>query len=308
MAGPSIPPELSSAYERALADRDVDAALRAADALQQLGYSRRSEAWLREAWQAFPDDARIAVRLLEMYLRYRSWDDFDAVAKEAVAAHPRSVDLHYTIGCGHETRSRFEAAAQAFGRAADLSPDEVEARLRQVRSLRILGAIPKAQKALKRALKQHPDEASFHAQLGYTFIQKDDPEEAAKSFERALARQPDWQPYMDDLAGALMLCERWQDAARASIRSLEQRKKNERAWTVYAIAHSKLGHDVQAEQGYKNAIRAAKDPSRAEGNYGLFLAKQPGRMIEAIRVLERAYKAHPDWAEVHEALDRLLAS
>ncbi|MDJ0973381.1 MAG: tetratricopeptide repeat protein [Planctomycetota bacterium] len=307
MAGPKIPPELTADFEQALADKDLDGVLRAADALQQLGYSRRGEAWLRKGWEAFPEDARIAVRLLEMYLRYRSWDDFDAVAERALAAHPKSVDLHYTIGCGHETRSRFELAADSFGRAADLGRDEVEARLRQVRSLRMLNAIPAAQKALKRGIKQHPDEASFYAQLGYTHIQKDNPAEAAKWFEKALAREPDWQPYMDDLAGALMLCERWEDAARASIRSLEQRKKNERAWTVYAIAHNKLGHEEHAEQGYKNAIRSAKDPSRAQGNYGLFLAKQPGRMIEAIRVLKRAYKAHPDWAEVQEALERLLA-
>ncbi len=306
MATTPIPAELTAQYERALEARDVSGVLKAADELQQRGHSRSGEAWLRHAWRAFPDDARIAVRLLEMYLRYRAYEDFDALAEEAVAQHTDSSDLHYTIGCAHETRGRWEASAAAFGRVAEISPDEVEARLRQVRSLRILGAVKAAQKALKRAIKQHPDEAAFYAQMGYTHIEQQHPADAVKWFEKALQRQPDWQQYLDDHAGALMLCERWDEAARAAIRSLDLRKKNERAWTVYAIAHFKLGHEDRAEQGYVNAIRAAKQPSRAKGNFGLFLAKQPGRMLEAIRMLKAAYAAHPDWAEVGEALERLL--
>lgn len=308
MSGNPIPAELTAAYEEALEAHDVDGVLRAADTLQQRGHSRSGEAWLRHAWREFPDESRIAVRLLEIYLRYRAWDDFDELAVAALKAHAGSIDLHYTVGCGHEVRGRWQAAAEAFGRVADLDPDEVESRLRQVRSLRIDGASDAAQKALKRAMKQHPREASFFAQMGYTWIERQDHAEAAKWFEKALDRDPDAQRYMDDLAGALMLCERWDEAARAAIRSLDKRKRNERAWTVYAIAHHRLGHDDRAEQGYVNAIRAAKDPSRAQGNYGLFLAAEPGRMLEAVRMLKRAYSAHPDWSEVGDALRRLLST
>lgn len=306
MSGKPIPAELTEAYEQALEAGDVDGVLRAADSLGQRGHSRSGEAWLRHAWRTFPADARIAVRLLEIYLRYRAWEDFDRVASGALAQHPDSADVHYTVGCGHEIRGRWAASAEAFGRAADIHPDEIEGRLRQVRSLRIDGETAKAQKALKRAIKQHPQEAALYAQLGYTWIDREDPAEAAKWFQKAVDRQPDWQRYLDDLAGALMLCERWEDAARAAIRSLDRRKKNERAWTVYAIAHHRLDMNKRAEQGYVNAIRAAKDPSRAQGNYGLFLASDPSRMLEAVRMLKRARQAHPDWTEITDALQRLV--
>ena len=99
-----------------------------------------------------------------------------------------------------------------------------------------------------------------------------------------------------------MLCERWVDAGRAAVRSLRLRKQSERAWTVYAVANHRLGHAEKADQGYRNALRAARDPSRAKGNYGLFLSRRPERFLEAVRLLQDAQEAHPDWTEVEERL------
>jgi len=151
-------------------------------------------------------------------------------------------------------------------------------------------------------VRRHADLAPLHAALGYAWIQKGRAEKAVDCFRRALKRQPDWNPYLNDLAGALMLCERWQEAAQAAVDSLRLRKRNERAWTVYAIANNRLGDPVRAEQGYRNAVRAARNPSRAKGNYGLFLARRPTRLLEAVRLLDEAYEEHPDWDEVGRRL------
>ena len=99
-----------------------------------------------------------------------------------------------------------------------------------------------------------------------------------------------------------MLCERWREAAEVAVESLNLRKRNERAWTVFAIANARLGDEARAEQGYKNAVRAAQNPSRAKGNYGLFLSKRPERFLEAVRLLQEAREAHPEWDEVEERL------
>jgi len=99
-----------------------------------------------------------------------------------------------------------------------------------------------------------------------------------------------------------MLCERWSEAAQAALESLRIRKRNERAWTVFAIANKQLGDDKRAEQGYRNAVRAAREPGRAKGNYGLYLARRPERLLEAVRLLREAHDAHPDWDEVEDRL------
>jgi len=305
MATQPIPAALAAAYEDALTKRDVAELLKATAELQKSGSFRHCEQWLQQAWEAVPDEPRFAVRMLEIYLRYRSWPEFDSVEKEAVTRHADAWDLHYVIGCSHEARGEWAEAAEAFAEAWKLNPDETEPVLRQVRALRIQGLATDAIGVLKRALKKHDDMAPLQAAMGYALIDVRKPGEAVAYFQRALDRQPDWQPYLDDLAGALMLSERWREAAAAAIRSLEQRKANERAWTVYASAYRNMGDDKRAEQGYRNAIRAAKNPSRAKGNFGLFLASRPERMLEAARMLKEAYRQHPDWHEVGAALDLL---
>lgn len=303
----TVPSDLKARFEDALTGGDVDAMLAAASAVQAAGRSRVAAAWLEEAHAAHPESVRLAGRLLEIHLRYHNWAAFDAVAEAALERHPGDAELHYTRGCGWESRGAWAQAAASFGRAAELAPGEIEAIQRQARALRVDRRTREALGVIEDALRRHGDEAGLHAVAGYIWIELEDPLRAASCFKRALARQPDWQPYLDDLAGALMLAERWAEAAAAAVKSLRQRKRNERAWTVYGIAHHRLGDHERADQGYRNAVRAAKDPSRAQGNYGMFLATDPTRMLEAVRMLRAAHDAHPDWDEVADALYRLTA-
>ena len=301
-----IPPEIASRYAEALDAGDVEGVLRAISDLRVGGNSRTCEAWLVEAWERFPAEPRLAVRLLEQHQRYRVWDAFDATAEVAFKRHPDDPDVHYVVGCGYEARGLWSKAARSFGEAVAHDPDEIEPALRQARALRIEQRREDAQAVLEALLKRHPDAAAAHAALGYMAIDQGDPEKAIARFRKAVEHQPDWTPYLDDLATALNLCDQWAEAARIAMRSLEHRKKNERAWSVLASASAKLGNATRADQAYKNAIRASKDPSRAQGNYGLFLAKDPARLLEAVRMLKTAHAAHPDWDEVGATLDGLL--
>ncbi len=305
MAAGDIPSEIETRFQLALDVGDVEGVLAAAADLQGTGNSTQGAAWLTQAWRKLPEAPRLANRLLELHLRYHNWESFDAVAAEALERHPGDSELHYTLGCGWESRAAWDRAAEAFGRAFELGSDEVEAVQRQARALRLGGRSREALATVERVLKQHPNEATLHAVAGYVWIELDNPTKATQAFERALVHQPDWQPYLDDLAGALMLSERYEEAAKAARRSLALRKRNERAWTVYAIAYQRLSDPERADLGYRNAIRAARSPSRAQGNYGLYLAKDPSRMLEAVRMLKAAHKAHPDWPEVEKALQRL---
>jgi tetratricopeptide (TPR) repeat protein len=299
--------DLEDRFRAALESGACAEAVALADEAWQAGDFGRSRAWLEAAAEAFPAETRVLRRLLELHHRYRRWKRFDEVAERALREAPPSAALLYTIGCGHEARRAWEDACHAFRRAIELDGDDVESHVRLARCLRASGRAREAIPALRDALGRHDDSAPLHAALGYAWIDVEKPERAVPCFERAVDRDPDWHPYLADLAGALMLCERWEEAARASAWSLKRHRRSERAWTVYAIAHGRLGDAARAEQGYRNAIRAARDPSRAKGNFGLFLAGRPERMLEAIGLLREAHDAHPDWAEVRRRLDRLLA-
>lgn len=298
-------PELERVVQEAIAQGEASEVVRLADELLRDGRFASARALLERAWDALPSEPRVATRLLEILKRYHRWRRFDEVASAALDAHPASSDLWFGVGCGAELRRDWQGAQEAFGKAAALAPDEIEPVLRLARMYRMEGRVGDAIRALARALRRHDRAAPLHAALGYAWIQKERPDKAARCFRKALDRQPDWHPYLNDLAGALMLCERWREAAEVAVESLQQRKRNERAWTVYAIANARLGDEARAEQGYKNAVRAAKDPTRAKGNYGLFLSKRPERFLEAVRLLQEAREAHPDWDEVEDRLARI---
>ncbi len=295
-------PDLDRRFQEALAAGEASEVLHLADELQRENLFAECRDRLELAWDALPSESRIAERLLELYQRYHNWRRWDVVAHAALDAHPGSGELHFIVGRGYEARGNWQEAWEAYGKAAAIAPGETEPILRQARAYRLAHRVDDAIRVLSKALRRHRGVAPLHAALGYACIQKGLPEKAVGHFRGALARQPDWHPYLNDLAGALMLCERWGEAAQAAVDSLRVRKRNERAWTVYAIANNRLGDDKRAEQGYKNAMRAAQDPSRAKGNYGLFLARRPQRLLEAVRLLKEAYDEHPDWDEVEERL------
>lgn len=298
--------EIEQLFQAALARGATSDILRMTDEMQRAGRFAESREVLTRAWEALSSEPRIAQRLLEIHQRYHNWRSFDDVSSAALALHPTYGDLHFSVGVGHESRGQWDEAAEAFGRAATLSPDELEPVLRQARVYRVSDRVELATRTLSRALKRHRDAAPLHAALGYAWIQRERADKAVDCFRRALDHQPDWLPYLNDLAGALMLCERWPEAAQAAVNSLRHRKENERAWTVYAVAHYQMGEAKKAEQGYRNAIRASRDPRRARGNYGIFLARQPERMLEAIRLLREAHDEFPDWEEVGEKLAAAL--
>lgn len=303
---PAAPdPELDAAFQDAIAQGEASELLRLTDELTRAGRFAEAGERLEEAWEALPSEARIATRLLDVLQRYHRWRRFDEVAREALDRHPASSDLWFAVGSGHEMRRDWDSAWRAFGRAATLAPDEIEPVLRMARMLRMLQRVDDAIRALADALRRHDDAAPLHAALGYAWIQRERADKAVRCFRKALDRQPDWHPYLNDLAGALMLCERWREAAETAVESLRIRKRNERAWTVYAIANNRLGDLDRADQGYRNAVRAARDPSRAKGNYGLFLSHRPERFLEAVRLLQEAQEAHPDWDEIEERLAQI---
>ena len=295
-------PELERAIQEAIAQGEASEIVRLADEYLRDGRFSEARSLLERAWEALPSEPRIATRLLEILRRYHRWREFDDVARVALDKHPASSDLWFAVGSGAELRRDWDGATEAYTKAAALAPEEVESVLRLARMHRMQGKVQEAIRALAGALRRHDSAAPLHAALGYAWIQAERPDKAARCFRKALDRQPDWHPYLNDLAGALMLCERWREAAEVAVESLNLRKRNERAWTVFAIANARLGDEARAEQGYKNAVRAAQNPSRAKGNYGLFLSKRPERFLEAVRLLQEAREAHPEWDEVEERL------
>lgn len=295
--------------EEAVSRRDLAAALVASDDLTKEGFLSAAPA-LERAADAFPDEPRFALRALHLLLRARDWPRLDARLAVSKSRFPASGDLYALEARAQEERGRTCAAIRAYGRVVRLDGDDLETVIRVARLFREKKRPFLARRGLRRALARHPDAAALHGAMGYSYVQDRQFAKAVRAFRRADELEPDDAPWAEHLGGALLLLERWHDAAAIAVKSLEAKRGTEKTWTVFAVAHRHLGHLDRAEKGYRTALRVARDPSRARGNLGLFLASlgsEGARAEEAIDHLRAALDAHPDWSEAQDALTGLIS-
>ncbi len=306
------PPDPDPALEAALEKDDPSALVTAVDALLRRGTLASADHYLERAGRKYPNEPRIAVRRLEVQFRWKDWERFEEISNDILRRFPERSDLHLIVGQALEEQERVCEAIRSYGRAARRDPSDLEPAQRIARLFRARKRPFLARRNLRRALVHHPDAAVLHGTLGYAYVDDAQFPKAVACFKRAVELEPEDSPWLDDLGGALLLAERWKEAAAAAVRSLKGRAQNERAWTVYAVAHRHLGNLADAEKGYRNAVKASKRPTRARGNLGLFLASRrkddSAAVAEAKTHLHAALLAHPEWHEVETAYEGLRSA
>jgi Tfp pilus assembly protein PilF len=308
VAAPTAVPDPIPELDEALLAPTADALVAGVDRLTSQYSLAAAAHYLDRGLARFPADARVVVRLLEILLRWRDYDRFEEVLSAALARFGGRADLHALAGRAHAECDEHCAAIRAYGRAARLDPDDVESIQRVARLFRKRGRPFLARRFVRRHLRRHPDVAALHATMGFAYVDDEQFPKAVAAFKAAVDLEPDDSPFLNDWGGALLLAERWREAAVVAVRSLKARAANERAWTVFAVAHRHMGDLDRAERGYRKAVEHAKDTARAKGNLGLFLAAQKGRperAAEAREFLRSALVEHPDWTEVENAYEAL---
>ena len=291
--------------DEALKRGDLAGVFAATDGLTARGDLMGARQALQEAQRRWPSDVQVAHRLLDALRRLGDAAGIRAFARAVVLARVRSPDLHFALGTWAEENGADAAAARSFARAARQAPDDAEPIVRLSRVFRRAGHADLAEGVVRRAVGRLPDEATLHAALGYAFVEQGRVGAATAAFRDAVRLEPEWTPYREDLATALVLAERWRDAAEAAQAAVKAAPRSERGWTALATACSRLGQRDVADRAFRQALDHAADPSRVHGNYGLFLAEDRARQLEAARHLRTALEAHADWDEVRDALDRI---
>jgi Flp pilus assembly protein TadD len=295
------PPTAEEALERG----DLGGVFAATDGLTARGDLTAAREVLLAARGRWPQDARVAERLLDSLRRLGDAAGIRAFGRDVVLARLSAPDLHFALGTWAEESGEDAAAARAFARAARQAPDDAEPVVRLSRVFRRAGRADLAERVVRRAVDRLPDEAALHAALGYAFVEQGREGAAAAAFRDAVRLEPDWPTYREDLATALVLAERWREAAEAANAAVRAAPRSGRAWTALATACFRMGQRDVADRAFRQALALVADPSRVHGNYGLFLAGDAARQLEAARHLKTALEAHADWDEVRAALEKI---
>jgi tetratricopeptide (TPR) repeat protein len=151
------------------------------------------------------------------------------------------------------------AAAEAFGRAADVEPDEPELRIAAAEALILAGRLPSAKIAADAIVADWPEDSRAFVLLGRVRVHLGDVPGGTEAFERATKLDP----------------------------------TNERAYLFLGSAYRHLGRPDEALTVYRRMVLAL--PDAAEGHYRLGEALAARRRhVEAADELARAIAIDPD--------------
>jgi len=230
------------------------------------------------------DDARAETAARKLTDRYR---------KSSLAWQMVSIVLY--------RRGKIEASLDAAATAANLPPQDAEARYNLANLLRLRGRLAEAEAEYRKALVLNPNHCDANLNLGVTLKSQGRPEEAERSYRRALEAGPRNALAHNNLAIVLS------DSGNLEQAEYHYRQAIDCDANV-AEFHSNLvsvlmarGRLEEAEAACRRALELTPTLAAAWGSLGDTL-KAAGRNREAIDAYRKAVALRPDYSEAHNNL------
>jgi tetratricopeptide (TPR) repeat protein len=196
------------------------------------------------------------------------------VAREArllAKTYRKSAAIQIVLGVSNMQLSRFDSAAKAFARAAQIDASHAAAWSNLGIALKELGRIDDSIKALERATRANPAFAPAHYNLGNAYRESGKFEEAIDSFRKAIAVRPDNALFHLNLG----------------------------------LSYSNFGDLERAAEAYSDAIRIDPSLAAAHSNLANTLFALD-RLDEALAYSRQALQLRPDDAVTHYNYGRIL--
>ena len=172
--------------------------------------------------------------------------------------------------------------------------------------LRSVGRHVEAVAVLRRAVELEPDNAEMHYNLGLALIQADQVREAVETLQQAVLLQPDYPEAHHELGQALF-SDGQTEAAIAQYREVLKTEPNS------ALLHHSLGYALlsmerpaEAVLPLRRAVELEPDNAEAHNNLGLALILTV-QFREAVEILQQAILLKADYPEAHYNLAHALA-
>lgn len=276
----------------------------------QLGLNRREAAMelVEPALRAHPEDVRLLAAKAHVQMALDRWEEALATLDSALRIQTDDADLHADRGRAARQLSRLEVAREAFDAALELSPSHPVAlvgrleldllALRPSEGRKILDRIDRAEvrslrveqlrgqlltmeiagqagvNEMRRALREHRDDASLVMSLGWLYMQAESYTNAARTFSRLTSGE---NPPLEAVLGRALAQIRLRagDPARATLES-----------ATASLDEESLDPSLRAQL---HAVRAR-------------LAMSSDRRAIAQREAQRALELDPNNSEAHHVL------
>lgn len=139
-------------------------------------------------------------------------EDAMEAARTARTIDPTFVEAHYYEGVLFERFSDYDEALASFAEAGALDPSDAQYAVAAAEMLMELGRLEEAQTLLEDRRSRHTHNAGVRQTLGHLAMMQGDAARAADLFGEARLLAPEDAALAEDLARALIACERYAEA------------------------------------------------------------------------------------------------
>jgi tetratricopeptide (TPR) repeat protein len=248
---------------------------------------------------------------------YEFFEPAEAAYAEALRRAPNEVRWLHLLGYLYQQTGRLQEAAERFGAALRLQPDDHAARLRLGDVLLGMDRPADARQAFQDVLDVYP--AAARRGLGDVALRQRQYEEAAGHFRAALERVPQASSLHYSLAMAYRGLGRLDEARRhleqrgaGGIRAvdpivddLQTRVRGERPLVMHGRRAFDAGQFLEAADLFRRAVETTPDSAVARLNLGLAQARL-GQLADAARHLDAALSLDPANLEARTSLGMVL--
>lgn len=214
---------------------------------------------------------------------------------------PRSVKALDGLTKAYIDEKRYTAAIAALKNA----PADEVLQLNLAIAYSKTGDIDSSLKTMQAIVKEHPDYAQAHFNLGIVYTQQDRFGEAAEEFQQALRIDPSDDVTRVSYVKALVVLAQFDKAQPIASEYLQRKPRDFDALYLSGVVNRGLGNYSEAEKELRAALRMKPADFEALYNLGFVLAHE-GNASEARPVLEQALKVQPNSSKARFQLANVL--
>ncbi len=267
--------------------------LLAGEAYDDLGQQELAVEAFAKAAELDPECAVAFSQLAFCLVDLRRLTEAEQAALKSIALKP-SGPRYSLLGVILRNLGRDDDAIEAYRRSLELDPNNDEVIVNLAIAMHLRGDDLAASRLLERAVRDYPENAAAHRELGYQYLMKAERDTA----ERLLLRSAELDrsnPWTAIYLGSLY-CQQGEHAkAEAEYRHACELAPGA-AWARYWYGDLlwEQGRLDEAEQQYRKAVELDPDDPTACWDLGYFLMRTGGAMEDGGRWLKRALDLYPE--------------